>query len=83
MALLLQVTVPIKFMCLGSCIGGINRRATMVIFTLESLSGEVCGRAKVDVRICSCPRRDAHAEEDKKAKDEALVRKQTDQVFGR
>ena len=25
----------------------------------------------------------AHAEEDKKAKDEALVRKQTDQVFGR
>lgn len=78
-----QITVPIKFMCLGSDVGGINRRALMVIFTLESSSGEVCGRAKVDVRICSCPRRDKHTEEEKKAKDEAQIRKQTEQVFGR
>jgi hypothetical protein len=44
------VTVPYKFMCKSSCDGGMNRRLTEVIFTLEnerygkflSLSHEVC-----------------------------------------
>ena len=69
-----QVTVPIKFMCLGSDIGGLNRRPLMVIFTLETSTAEVLGRARVDVRVCSCPRRDKATEEEKKNKDEAAIR---------
>jgi hypothetical protein len=30
------VTVPYRFMCKSSCDGGMNRRLTEVIFTLES-----------------------------------------------
>jgi len=52
----------LKFMCLGSDVGGINRRAVKVIFTLE-LGGTVVGRKVVDVRICSCPKRDRQQEE--------------------
>ena len=60
----------LRFMCLGSDVGGINRRPLKVIFTLEdhnSLNGEVIvlGRYTVDVRICSCPKRDKQAEEKK------------------
>ena len=60
----------LKFMCLGSDVGGINRRPLKVIFTLEdhnAQNGEVIvlGRYTVDVRICSCPKRDKQAEEKK------------------
>lgn len=55
-------TRMLKFMCLGSDIGGINRRAVRIIFTLE-LEGSVVGRKVVDVRICSCPKRDLQQEE--------------------
>ena len=60
----------LKFMCLGSDVGGINRRPLKVIFTLEdhcSQNGEVIvlGRYTVDVRICSCPKRDKQQEEKK------------------
>ncbi len=50
-------------MCLGSDVGGINRRPVRVIFTLENESREVVGRQSVDVRICSCPKRDRQQEE--------------------
>lgn len=55
--------VPIKFMCLGSDVGGINRKPVKVIFTLEHGIGNVIGRKSVDVRICSCPKRDKTQEE--------------------
>ena len=58
----------LKFMCLGSDVGGINRRPLKVIFTLEDhQNGEiiVLGRYTVDVRICSCPKRDKIQEEKK------------------
>ena len=54
-----------KFMCLGSDVGGINRRPLKVIFTLETGGGRVVGRKVFDVRICSCPRRDKAQEEEK------------------
>ena len=55
-----------KFMCLGSDVGGINRRPVRVVFTLESAeTGQVLGRTNVDVRICSCPKRDRQQEESK------------------
>ncbi|CAG0914915.1 unnamed protein product [Notodromas monacha] len=58
-------TLLFKFMCLGSCVGGINRRALQVIFTLETASGEVVGRQCIGVRICACPSRDRKVEERK------------------
>ena len=48
-----------KFMCLGSDVGGINRRPLKVIFTLETGGGRVVGRKVFDVR------RDKAQEEDK------------------
>jgi len=64
------VTVPYKFMCKSSCDGGMNRRLTEVIFTLENESGEVLGRRKMKVRICSCPKRDKDKEEADAAKNQ-------------
>jgi hypothetical protein len=60
-----------KFMCLGSDVGGINRKPVKVIFTLEQGPGEVVGRHVFDVRICSCPKRDKVQEETKFHKDRA------------
>ena len=62
----------LKFMCLGSDVGGINRRPLKVIFTLEEHSLQngdlnVLGRYTVDVRICSCPKRDKIQEEKRNA----------------
>jgi len=58
-----KISKLMKFMCLGSDVGGINRRPLKVIFTLEEGLGRVVGRKVVDVRICSCPKRDKQQEE--------------------
>ncbi|XP_067141735.1 tumor protein 63-like isoform X2 [Centruroides vittatus] len=72
----LSVTVPYKspqvgmeystylfrFMCLGSCVGGLNRRPLQLAFTLEK-DGCCLGRRVIDVRICACPGRDRRIEE--------------------
>ena len=58
-------SVPIKFMCLGSDTGGINRKPVKLIFTLELGQGNVIGRQCVEVRICSCPKRDKKQEEER------------------
>lgn len=64
----------IKFMCLGSDVGGINRKPVKVIFSLEMGAGRVVGRKVVDVRICSCPKRDMQQEEDKMERQEEQAR---------
>jgi len=61
--------VPLKFMCLGSDVGGINRKPLKVVFTLEHGIGNVIARTAVDVRICSCPKRDKVQEEKKHEED--------------
>ena len=55
----------VKFMCLGSDVGGINRRPLRVIFTLEDEQTNIFGRHVVEVRICCCPRRDKAIEVEK------------------
>lgn len=49
-------------MCLGSCVGGPNRRPIQIVFTLEC-DNQVLGRRAVEVRICACPGRDRKADE--------------------
>jgi len=67
------ITRMIKFLCLGSCAGGINRRPIKVVFTLES-QGRVVGRNCINVRICSCPKRDLQQEEQKYDNAEATAK---------
>merc|ERR1712080_814046 len=65
----LSFAVPIKFMCLGSDVGGINRKPLKVIFTLEHGVNNVVARHAVDIRICSCPKRDKIQDEKKRTED--------------
>ncbi|XP_051162743.1 tumor protein p73 [Leptopilina boulardi] len=58
------VPVHFKFLCKNSCTSGMNRRATEMIFTLEDEHQNVLGRRRLQVRICSCPKRDKEKEED-------------------
>nr|CAD7265080.1 unnamed protein product [Timema shepardi] len=62
------VTMLYTFMCKTSCIGGMNRRPIEVIFTLETEDGTVVGRNSLNVRVCSCPKRDSAKEEKDLAK---------------
>jgi len=64
-----------KFMCLGSDVGGINRRPVSVVFTLETGPGNVVGRRVVAVRICSCPKRDKAQEEAREAARQGNIKR--------
>ncbi|XP_076043205.1 cellular tumor antigen p53-like isoform X3 [Oratosquilla oratoria] len=54
--------ILLRFMCLGSCVGGINRRPIAVVLTLES-KGRIYGRKIIRVRVCACPTRDIKSDE--------------------
>ncbi|XP_070207161.1 cellular tumor antigen p53-like isoform X2 [Littorina saxatilis] len=56
------VTNLFQFMCLGSCVGGPNRRPIHIVFTLEH-DNIVLGRRAIEVRICACPGRDRKQDE--------------------
>ena len=56
------VTNLFQFMCFSSCVGGLNRRPFMLVFTLEH-KDQVLGRQAVEVRVCACPGRDKSQEE--------------------
>ncbi|KAL5284989.1 hypothetical protein ACFFRR_006987 [Megaselia abdita] len=51
---LIETTIPIQFVCQTSCIG---RDDVAVICTLEN-STEILARKTMQVKICSCPKRD-------------------------
>lgn len=57
------VRLMYTFMCKNSCSSGMNRRPLEIVFTLESIDGAIYGRRKLEVRICSCPKRDKDKEE--------------------
>ncbi|XP_058115763.1 cellular tumor antigen p53-like [Anopheles coustani] len=60
-----QVTpVSLEFWCQNSC-PTIERRATSLVFTLENEHGAILGRNSINVKICSCPKRDMDKEEGK------------------
>lgn len=56
---------PLKFefSCQNSCSGGMNRRSTTLVFTLEDELHNVLGRSIMHFKVCSCPRRDKDKDE--------------------
>lgn len=57
---------PLKFQfsCSNSCSGGMNRKMTSIIFTLENRDGEIYGRESMSFKVCSCPKRDKEKDEE-------------------
>lgn len=51
------------FTCQNSCSGGMNRRSTSLIFTLEDRAQNILGRKVMHFKVCSCPRRDKEKDE--------------------
>lgn len=66
-------TVTYQFTCLNSCQNGIGRRPMGIIFTLENEIGAVLGRQFMNVRVCSCPKRDKDKEEGKTNEEKILL----------
>lgn len=63
--------VLFKFSCMNTCVGGINRRRLMLVFTLEErCSGCTLGRQAVEVKVCHCPHRDWRADEKRQGTDQ-------------
>lgn len=57
------VPMCFKFFCKNSCVSGMNRRPTELVFTLENERKQILARRTLLVRICSCPKRDKQKEE--------------------
>lgn len=60
-------TYLFEFMCRNTCVGGVNRRATEVVFLLQH-QGKELARAVVEVKVCACPGRDRRTDETTLAK---------------
>lgn len=71
--------LKLLFTCQNSCSGGMNRKMTCIVFTLENEDEEILGRHKMNFKVCSCPKRDKDKDEEsmmktlpKKRKGDAL-----------
>lgn len=53
-----------EFSCQNSCSGGMNRKLTTLIFTLEDEHQNILGRKSMQFKVCSCPRRDKEKDEE-------------------
>ncbi|XP_033103882.1 cellular tumor antigen p53-like isoform X2 [Anneissia japonica] len=65
------------FKCTISCVGGMNRRPAMLIFTLENKNGATLGRRVIEIRPCACPGRDRKNDEAECGKEKRLKEKPT------
>ena len=67
---------PLKFQfsCQNSCSGGMNRKMTSIIFTLENCTGDIYGRTTMSFKVCSCPKRDKEKEEKDSEKDGGITK---------
>lgn len=61
-------SIRLEFGCQNSCSSGINRRQTSMVFTLEDEFGNLYGKAAIQFKVCSCPKRDAERENPTKRK---------------
>ncbi|XP_055381174.1 cellular tumor antigen p53 [Condylostylus longicornis] len=55
-------SIALKFVCQNSCVG---RKQTAVLFYLENVRGLILSKKVVNIKVCSCPKRDKSAEEQK------------------
>lgn len=69
-----KTTLLLRYMCLSSCVGGINRRPFNTVFTLETMCGQILGRSVAETRVCSCPGRDRDCEERRRNQTELAKR---------
>lgn len=60
--------IGLEFACQNSCSSGINRRPTSIVFTLENQAGELVGKAAIEFKVCSCPKRDSERDQREKLK---------------
>ncbi|XP_052865871.1 cellular tumor antigen p53 [Anopheles cruzii] len=58
----LNAPVSLEFQCQNSC-PTIGRRPTALVFTLENERSDIYARKMLNVKICSCPKRDKEKEE--------------------
>uniref|UniRef100_A0A336M6V4 CSON013041 protein n=1 Tax=Culicoides sonorensis TaxID=179676 RepID=A0A336M6V4_CULSO len=56
--------ITLEFYCQNSCVSGINRRTTALIFALEKENNEIIGKRLLYFKVCSCPKRDMNKEEE-------------------
>jgi hypothetical protein len=59
--------LKIEFSCQNSCSGGMNRKSTTLVFTLEDQFQTILGRKVMHFKVCSCPRRDKEKDEQSSA----------------
>jgi P53 DNA-binding domain len=55
--------LQLTFTCQNSCSGGMNRKSTSLVFTLEDNYSNILGRKVMHFKVCSCPRRDKEKDE--------------------
>lgn len=70
-----RFTYGLRFMCLNSCAGYINRRATNLFFILRSPEGREIARRVVEVKVCACPLRDRRRDDRNNKREFSIVHK--------
>ncbi|XP_032305479.1 uncharacterized protein LOC6501048 isoform X3 [Drosophila ananassae] len=60
---LVRQTLAFNFVCQNSCFG---RKESCLVFCLENASGDIVGQDFLNVKVCTCPKRDHKQEERQK-----------------
>lgn len=60
---LITQNFSLEFACQNSCVSGINRKPTSIVFTLEKRDGKLIGKSAIEFKVCSCPKRDAERDQ--------------------